>query len=548
MDLILFLMRKSRTPIILATVFGIFSGAAGVYLIRTVHLALDQGAGDRLMWSFLAALVVIAIATIGGQIPLFKISEDALFQMRLDMVQKIVHTRLRSLELVGKPKLFAALTRDLNQISEGLVMLPMVMINGLMLLGGVLYLGILSWKVLWGMLVATLVLVALFKLTMRRATGYYRAARDTEDQLFDHFQAVTDGNKELKLHRGRANQFFEKLLLPAIGEYRENRIRGSIALSVTITLSNIIFFLIIGFLVFLFPRVFDVPPHVVSGTVLVFVFLMSPLGRLLDVMPTLSRAGVALKKVASLELEQEAPLTGHDGPERVLDGSDWREIELRGVTHAYYNEREDEHFSLGPIDLTLRPGELTFLIGGNGSGKSTLAKVVTGLYEPESGSILCDGQEVTDANRKHYRQMFSAIFSDFYLFEHFLGLDDPARLANADRYLHELHIAHKVQIEGGRLSTTQLSSGQRKRLALLVSYLEDRPVYLFDEWASDQDPIFKQTFYQEILPDLKRRGKSVLAITHDDRFFHLADRIIKLESGRLLTEPAALPTLTEQLI
>jgi putative ATP-binding cassette transporter len=142
---------------------------------------------------------------------------------------------------------------------------------------------------------------------------------------------------------------------------------------------------------------------------------------------------------------------------------------------------------------------------------------------------------VSDANRDDYRQLFSAVFGDFYLFDNLLGTPSPELDAQAREYLGLLHLEHKVKVKDGVLSTTQLSQGQRKRLALLNAYLEDRPFYLFDEWASDQDPLFKEIFYTQLLPDLKARNKTALVITHDDRYFHLADRIIKLDYGRIET-------------
>jgi putative ATP-binding cassette transporter len=107
-------------------------------------------------------------------------------------------------------------------------------------------------------------------------------------------------------------------------------------------------------------------------------------------------------------------------------------------------------------------------------------------------------------------------------------LDDKAR-----EYLVKLQLNHKLDVKEGVLSTTQLSQGQRKRLALLTAFLEDRSIYLFDEWAADQDPTFKQTFYDSLLPELKARGKTVIVISHDDRYYDVADRLIKLEDGKL---------------
>jgi putative ATP-binding cassette transporter len=98
----------------------------------------------------------------------------------------------------------------------------------------------------------------------------------------------------------------------------------------------------------------------------------------------------------------------------------------------------------------------------------------------------------------------------------------------------DLGLANVVTIKNQRFSTTTaLSSGQRRRLALLVVLLEDRPLCIFDEWAADQDPAFKRTFYYQILPALRAKQKAVVVISHDDRYFDVADRILVLEDGKL---------------
>ncbi|MFJ4657565.1 ATP-binding cassette domain-containing protein [Nocardia sp. NPDC088792] len=198
-------------------------------------------------------------------------------------------------------------------------------------------------------------------------------------------------------------------------------------------------------------------------------------------------------------------------------------------------------FRLGPVDLVFEPGRATFIIGGNGSGKSTLAKLITGLYVPRTGQLVLNGEPIDHENIEWFRQNTSAVFTDFYLFEDYLGfdagVDDKVR-----KYLEELQIAHKVTVQDGRLSTIDLSQGQRKRLALLTALLEDRQIYVFDEWAADQEPRFRDVFYRELLTELKQRGKTVIVITHDDRYFDCADQIVKLDFGRVaevkqLTEP-----------
>jgi putative ATP-binding cassette transporter len=252
----------------------------------------------------------------------------------------------------------------------------------------------------------------------------------------------------------------------------------------------------------------------------------------------LRRMGVALDSISRLGLLLKSAGL-EPGPERSALPGPGHTLELRGVTHAYYTE-DGSRFTLGPINLSIRKGRILFIVGGNGSGKTTLVKVLMGLYPSASGEILIDGRAITDQELDSYRQLFSAVFADFHLFDSLLGLQGPGLDERAGEYLAQLRLEHKVRIQDGVFSTTALSQGQRKRLALLTAYLEDRPFYVFDEWAADQDPLFKEFFYRQLLPALREQGKGVIVISHDDRYFPIADELVRLEDGQLL-EP--LPAL-----
>jgi putative ATP-binding cassette transporter len=297
-------------------------------------------------------------------------------------------------------------------------------------------------------------------------------------------------------------------------------------------------------MVFVLPRFQPMEPRTLLGFTVILFQLMTPLEVLMNVLPQLGRAAVAGRNLEQLGFSLEAENREKEaGESRALP--DWGRLELRGVTHTYRRENEEESFLLGPIDLALKPGELVFLVGGNGSGKTTLAKILIGLYVPEGGEIHFGFGKVDDGNREEYREHFAVVFSDFFVFEKLLGLDAEALDEEALRYLRQLHLEQKVQVRDGVLSTVDLSQGQRKRLALMTAYLEDRPIYLFDEWAADQDPVFKEVFYLALLPELKARGKTVIVISHDDHYFHVADRVLKLDYGKIesdvqvATEPAA---------
>jgi putative ATP-binding cassette transporter len=261
--------------------------------------------------------------------------------------------------------------------------------------------------------------------------------------------------------------------------------------------------------------------------------MMNPLGSLMNMFPSLGRASIAIQKVKQMGLSLELQPADVGKRTESMWGEDWRQIELVDVTHTYRREGGNGSFTIGPINMTLGRGEVVFITGGNGSGKTTLAKVLTGLYAPEGGAIFIDRKPITDDDRDEYRQLFSAVFSDNYVFDTLLGLDGAGLDEQANLYLNQFELDHKVQIKNGAFSTVDLSQGQRKRLALLTAYIEDRPIYVFDEWAAEQDPHFKGVFYKQILPELKLRGKAVIVITHDDRYFDAAERVIKLDYGRI---------------
>jgi putative ATP-binding cassette transporter len=370
-----------------------------------------------------------------------------------------------------------------------------------------------------------------YRRILRQAKRELRLGREQQDILFRHFRTLTDGAKELKLHADRRRSFLNEDLTSTIATYRQHQVAGLSWFVLIDNFGKFAFLLVVGLLLFALPHWIKIEANTLSGYLLTFIYLMKPMESLVARLPSLSQASVSLQKIESLNLalrDRAEPL-----PPSAPIHLHWHSLELQGVTHTYCGDREDRCFTLGPIDLTFHPGELVFIIGGNGSGKSTLGKLITGLYQPEQGKILLDGEVITPANCEWYRQHFSAVFTDFYLFDRLLGLDADRLAPQIQHYLEQLQLEQKVTIEAGHLSSTALSQGQRKRLALLTALLEDRPIYLFDEWAADQDPGFRDIFYTQFLPALRDRGKTILVITHDDHYFHLADRWVKLEYGRV---------------
>ncbi len=548
MKVLSFLFKQSKLPILVAATAGIVSGACNTGLIALINTALGRGAAARagLLPAFVALCVAVPTTRIVAELLLASLGQRTIYDLRLRMCRQILAVPLRHLETLGAPRLLATLTGDIPNITGVVVLLPTLSIDGAIVLGCLVYLAWLS-PAMMGVAIGLIVLgIVSYQLPIVKAMRLFTQAREQQDQLLAHFRGITEGAKELKLHRRRRDAFIGEALEPTASRYRRLNFTAQRIYTIASSWGQLLVFVVIGLLLFGLPALgmLAPPTRALVGYSLVLLYLLTPLQELMNALPGLGQAQVSLRKVEEMRLDLSSHGTEAGGAEAggaEADAGEWRRLEMVGVRHTYHREGEEGRFVLGPIDLELTAGELLFIAGGNGSGKTTLAKLLTGLYTPEAGHILCNGQPVTDETRESFRQHFSVVFSDFFLFDTLLGLP-----AGADEKVHEhlrrLQLAQKVKVEGGKLSTTELSQGQRKRLALLTAYLEDRPIYVFDEWAADQDPLFKDIFYMELVPELIRRHKTVVVISHDDRYYGIADRLIKLDSGEIVEvvrEPGA---------
>ncbi len=541
MTLLRFIIRYSPAMVIWTSAAALLSGAFNTGLLVLITSALNHHGilGTTLVVAFCALALGRFLTNALSQVTLAHFSQATTARLRLDLVSKILSVPLRQVEELGAPKLMVALTEDILEITQATLSIPIFAVNFAYLLGGAVYLAWLSVPVFLGMFVFGIIGAVTYRILIRSGFGHLSAARDGQDRLFQHFRSLTEGIKELKLHRARRESYLKEDVAGAAATCQRHNVAAELRFIIAQNWNQLLFLGLIGLILFLLPRLESISQQAMTGYIITTVFLMGPLAGLLGSLSVFSRANVSLRKVEQLGLALSQHPTDNGPVARgQFAAAPFKSLELSQVMHHYYREREDDTFILGPIDLELRPGELVFLIGGNGSGKSTLAKVITGLYPPAAGEIRLNGIAIGDLNRDDYRQCFSAVFSDYFLFDRIVGRGGAEADLRARGYLERLHLNHKVSVKDGVFSTTQLSQGQRKRLALLCAYIEDRPFYLFDEWASDQDPVFKEVFYTKLLPELRSQGKAVLVITHDDRYFGCADRLIKLDYGRIHAELA----------
>jgi cyclic peptide transporter len=313
--------------------------------------------------------------------------------------------------------------------------------------------------------------------------------------------------------------------------FRDKLIKAAIKFVNALMVGEFLLISILGSVGFVIPVLF---PHIqtftLMGFLMVLLYLIGPVNTILGSIPGIMQTRIAWQRIRSFLHDVPANMSAEDMKPLPAESLDIQHIDAKGVYFEYESQMEEENFSVGPVDFSIDKGEIVFIVGGNGSGKTTLAKLLTGLYIPDKGTITVDGKEIDN-----YRlgELFSVVFSDYHLFEKLYDVNLDDKETDVEHYLNLLRLKEKVSLEENRFSTIDLSGGQRKRLALLRCYLEDRPIYLFDELAADQDPEFRKFFYRELLVKMKEMGKMVIAITHDDHYFDVADRVIKMDMGQI---------------
>lgn len=530
-----YLINQSRQLLTAAAIASVISGVCSVLLVIQINIALTIGrdeSGSLLAWRFGVIAVAVMISHAVASVLFEQLSQRAHADLRLFISKRVISTDFRRLEEIGGPRVQSALSEHSVNVARFFVTFPAILVNTVIVICSLIYMAWLSWKVF----LAAIVVIGLgslgYHLVHLRAIKHLSLASKEQDILFDHFRSLVDGAKELRLHASKRLLFTQNVLGDSIETVRRERTLGMSIFVMSGAWGNFLIYAFIGLV--LFVLVGDIPNRtsVMTGFALVFVYIVGPLENLLLALPGANLAKVSAQQID--EITQELEHGNTSSPDSLKPKTSFESLTLQGVSHSFYHEASDELFTLGPLDLSFSPGQITFLVGGNGSGKTTLAKLLVGLYKPEKGNIVLDGEAINNTNRDYYRQVFSAIFSDFYLFDRLLDIPSDELDDKGNALLDKLHLKHKVQVRNGAFTTRTLSQGQRKRLALVVACLEDRPFLVFDEWAADQDPIFKEAFYYDLLPELKGKGKSILVISHDDRYFHLADHLIRMEHGQLI--------------
>lgn len=491
-------------------------------------------AHPKLAASFVVLCFAIVLLRTLSQVTLTRLSMEVTTRIRQDLYTQISRTSISSLEQNGSGRLIQVMTADVQQVVAGARVIPDLLVQMFTLVGLLGFLTYLSPKVF--VLVLSMIIIGAITFQVPVAIGarYLGRARLHMDELQDGFCGLTDGAKELKLNLKKSDSYIKSQLIRNEEKAIECDRKGLTIIQVATNYGDMITFFVMGIILFIYTNYNAISTAEITGVIMVLLYITGPVAFILNVFPEVARAKISLDRIQGLFRD----LPGEKIDRIVKPVGDWRSIQIRELFYRHPvsgSQFDPAHtgFGIGPIDLDIKRGEITFIVGGNGSGKSTLAKLISLHYFSESGEIAFDGAVVTPLTVHSFRQQVSCIYSDYYLFKqlHSSSSEDAALQREISFYIDRLELKGKVEFRDGHFSTLNLSDGQRRRLALLVALVDDKALYVFDEWAADQDPTFKKIFYFEILPALKNKGKAVVVISHDDRYFEVADNVLVMDAG-----------------
>jgi len=462
--------------------------------------------------------------------------EGIIHRLRLRIMDQIRRSELLALDNIGRARIVAAVTGDTQVLTQASNMLCFTVQGAVLIFFVSIYVAYLSLAAFLMTFVIVLGAAIIFHMKNRRLSAQKAESAAWERRLFDRLTDFLDGFKEIRLNRARSAELIEDA--SDVSRIAANiKIRTQAETFKMIVNSQISMYVLLGAVVFVVPNLSDsLGGSSISKATTALLFVVGACFGLVQSIPILLNANAAASRIEELETALKA--AGPTEAREITIPTRFDKIEMRDVTFRYVDKFSDAAFKIGPIDFTLQPGELVFITGGNGSGKSTFLRVLAGLYPPNSGDLLLDGVRIDDDNRDTYRALMSAIFFDYHLFRRLYGIPEggPGEL---ERLLTQFRLGDKTGLVDGEFRTLDLSGGQRRRLALIVSLLEKRPILLLDEWTAEQDPEFRRKFYDELLPELLRAGATIVVITHDDRYLDeltLPARRVRMDEGRIVEQ------------
>ncbi len=465
------------------------------------------------------------------------IVEGIIRDIRMRIMRSIRTTNLMVFEKMNRGRIYSVLSTDTLTLSISSGAIINATSSACMLLFVVVNIGFLSVYALAITLVFITSAVLIYIGKSQTVNTELAAAGRLENDFFENLNGLLYGYKELKLSRPKSTDFFNADLWNVITSTATLRTKTGRTMNQSVLIGQSFLLFTVAGVLFLLPNINPADVSVVVPVVAIVLFAAGPIGDVVVAIPSLSRACSSIDNIYNLEkdLKQSQNDVEIFAEQQALHEEPFESLSCKGLSFSYPTAPGNgaDSFRLPPFDFTVKAGEIVFVVGGNGSGKSTFLKLLTALYQPVSGQIEWNGRVVTADRLASYRNLFTPIFTDFHIFKRILGVPNLDEV-KVRELIARMELVGKTDVENKRLTHTDLSTGQKKRLALILAKLDDRPIYIFDEWAADQDPIFRRFFYTTLLPEIKADGHAVIAVTHDDSYFIYADRVLKMEYGSFL--------------
>ena len=540
---------NSRFIRLLSSGFGrdgikILAAAAISGLLQAACLVIINQAGEqtdtdslnfRLFALFMVCIGAFALANKYAFAHTVTRAGQIIYDTQLRIADKLRRSDLRSFERLDRTQVYKNLLEHTDVLFEAARYITVTLSSAVMLLASFAYIALLSPMALILCAIIIGASIVIYQGTQKKVNQKLALTKEREGRFLRHLNNLVDGFKEVKINSARGQDLYENYLRAGSMDARAAKIDSEILAINNYIFAQAFFMFLIAAIVFVLPQMGDKDSGNLHNIITVVLFTLGPLGQVVALLPNIYKAEFALTEIETLEKKlEEADDTKMTAEESPLPGEDFQRIMLRGISFRYTtNGNGGQGFHLGPLDLDINRGEILFIVGGNGSGKSTLLKLITGLYYPTAGTVFVDGIDVDQAAYAHYRDCFTIIFSDFHLFDRLYGLKDINE-GLIKELIETMELKGQTDFSQGRFTNINLSSGQKRRLAMICTYIENKPIFVFDEVAADLDPQFRRYFYEEFLPRLKAMGRTVVAVSHDDRFFHLADRVVKMEYGEMV--------------
>ncbi len=517
--------------ILLGTALSTASGFCVLLIIRSINTHIQSKLQDFDVEPFLlhfgiqlAAFVVFAILS---TLILSRISNQVILDLRLLLSKKALNANFESLEF-RKNELMMVLYSDVKTIGGVMNRIPGMISRFIIGIGGLSYLVYISWKLSFVILGIVFIIVLITHFTNKKLNIISLKTRKSTNVVYKAFVAIVHGIKELYSNPLHKQHYMERQLPEILKEEYDLTVDERLYSEISSKANEALLFASIGLLIILINVFGVVSKSVFIEFLTVSLFIINPLSTLANFTKSFSPFRAAIEAINDVGLTM---LKDNNTPSQLNQDKLSGNINFKGIEFKYYNSDIDDFFNLGPLNFEIERNKITMIIGGNGSGKTTLAKVISGLYKPQKGTIEIGDKAPWIDNIDDYRNLFSTIFTDNHLFTD-LGYIEPWDDVKANNLLEMLTLSHKIKFTGRKVPG-DLSMGQQKRLAMIKALMENKEIFLFDEWAANQDPQFKKIFYSQIIPELKAQKKTVVLISHDDAYFDTADKIIHLREGKM---------------